>query len=306
MGVKVNTNFEQFGYRFRKLKHSRVRKAATIGFEYEIPIRSSALNETEGDVGNYGFYDVLDNIEYEGIDCPYMNFTMNDPFSKHGYLSHTECGGLEVCSPVFPTISMAKAHAKFVKSVVVDNSDVFYPRNIESFNDCGIHVHIGFPSLDEWVVDGRDAYEYLHRHLMAMLNRKTSTDFVVRFTGRLEAMERADLDDEYLHQGVPDGWDNRSQFYDPCDNTFNPMIRMNNPDGAHESMRTLENRMFTADVDLLEPAIEFSHSLIHFAREWCKRNDTYDYPFIMDWAEWLDKQTGYRMLRQTAPLHLIN
>jgi len=205
---------------------------------------------------------------------------------------------------VFPTINMAKAHARFIRKVILDNPVLFHPRNTEVFNECGIHIHAGFPNDMGWYCNGHNSYHEIHRVVWAVCNRRTSDDFISAFSGRVHDVEHGACEErEYVHQGRAYGWD-RSAHSTPCLPPGFSMWRLNSPDGGD----TMECRMFSANVDLLLPAIDFTHSMVNFAKHWLSKGNEGEYPYLYDWAEWLDKQrtAKYPDLRQAAPFHLIS
>jgi len=158
-------------------------------------------------------------------------------------------------------------------------------------HDCGIHVHVGLPDEGQW----GDYYCRIINMMGSMMNRYSSRDFIWELSGRGDAD-----DSHYTCQGEALCWDRHGGHWHLGDYEENEMLRENNPSGGS---KTIENRMFSGQSGVLLNALEFTHSVFKFCLDNKKKVDYY--PYLYEWAEWLEKQSGYRNLKQTAPFHLI-
>lgn len=305
METKVNRNFEREG-EFAHLLSKRMRNqySLSVGFEWEIPFSVDQFDDPPDD------YDLGEYLEdepgwAENYARCYRRHSMDQPFmwgwlDKLGYISHIECGGLEVGSPVFPSIDMARAHARYIISEARKMYVFHMTGNEEPWNDCGIHVHV------------RDDRQGMSCNITgivsAMLNRHSSADFVWDISGR-----GGDAG-YYSDQARSNCWDTNNYERTFFDAWGNDMCQHNTgPD-------TMELRMFGSSADRLIPAIEMGHSLYRFVQKRYSRLLEYnsfcelidcntDYlkkiPYLVEWKEWLGKQPGYKVLKAEPSLNLI-
>lgn len=313
---KVNTNFERIGSygRMLRVRNNRVTRAPSIGFEYEIPLNSHGALDMEEDIYyddwelSEFFYDYLmdsASSEWNRFESGRARGFSTRVLENLGYRHHTECGGFEIASPVFPTIATARSHAKHIVQLVKSKPELFYERNTEGMNDCGIHVHVALPGADDsgWRINSSsNRREDIYNMMLSMCNRTSSREFIWQLSGRADMGSE---DSHYITQGMADEWDTygawRYSDYHPTE-----MMRLNNPTGCGS---TIENRMFAAATDRLVPAIEFTHSLMKFCVWMIKAHRSEsgvpEYPYLAQWKEWLDREPGYRTLKSYAPFDLI-
>jgi len=265
----------------------------SVGFEWEIPAEIDEGECTCGDCYDgecsYCCGDIPDTVF---IDTSTENF-----IDSHGFRTHVECGGLEFASPVFGNISTARRVALALKEVALQ--DRALGPDVADYNQCGIHVHSGYTgwSTDTGVkggfgfpVDVQKAYE----QVSGMLNRESSAKFVYEFSGRGRSASEG-----YTFQAVSTCWDRLGAVTPSRDHLYSmkekQMVRPN----KFGSVGTVEYRLWDAAEDRLIPAIEFAHACTTFIT---KRKDI---PYIKEFKLWLDKQSGYKVLKQDHAMRLI-
>lgn len=268
----------------------------SVGFEWEIP---AEIREGECTCDD-DYYEDEDGCHYEcsyccGEDEDYVdtNDTTEGFIESHGFRTHIECGGVEFASPVFGNIATARRVADVLKGVALQD------RAFESDPDeacCGIHVHTGFTGwntnprrINGIPADVHNAYE----QVTGMLNRKSSSKFIYEFSGRDKGRS------PYKRQGESTCWD-RKGAKQPSDRQrtdmrCNSMVRPN----CFGSTGTVEYRLWYAAENRLIPALEFAHACTTFIT---KRKGI---PYIKDFKVWLDKQSGYKVLKQDNAWRLI-
>lgn len=246
-------------------EHKRPSKLRpSIGFEFEIPLNyECSLSIEEGELHYY-------ELDY------------NKAWWKEaGYLTHFECGGLEVCSPVHFNISQARATAEHLMEYVksIDCLDPY--READQFCDCGIHVHAGAMNYDS---------VQLTRLINLVLNRTSSKDKVWKMSGRTHR-------GTYYKQAVSSQWDTSfsgGEVY----------TKPNAPCGV----ATVEYRLFAGTQDRLLPAIDFAHSFTRWAgiqleklgdmNRWSLDKLKELVPYFSDYENWLHKQPGYEAVKE--------
>lgn len=305
MELKFNRNLRQQREFFEVLsKRMRTNSTIQIGWEWEIPFSPRSLDDMGGVNSSYDFFVAI--REESGFaasrleDEEYDNRT-DHPFFKQwlrnlGYISHIECGGLEVGSPIYPSIDMARAGARAMVKTA-GQMDVFEMEgNVNPWNDCGIHVHAS---------DRRPCVDKVSALASLMMNRSENEEFLGNLSGRFAE----DQHTEYMLNAQPDGWDSHpdNEVYHSSE-----MVRSN-------GIGTMELRLFGSQSYLLLPAIDMAHSLFKFCRAHLDkvgpRNvDLYEnhvrywnkrVPRLTEWADWINKQKGYRELKATADFNLL-
>jgi len=249
----------------------------SVGFEWEIPAeienRMCTYCEEEGEE--------YCDCEEEQVETSYAT----EQFIKtHGFRTHVECGGLEFASPVFGNIETARRIAKELQKVARTDS-CFHPSGYQ-YSDCGIHVHASHANIK-----GHTETLAFEQRVVSMLNRKDSAQFVWEFSGREDT-------GGYGHQAKATQWDAEG-LEEPTQKQHgfmrsNQMVRLNCFGGDY----TVEYRLWDADEGRLLPAIEFAHAVTTFMS---KRKDI---PYLKDFKNWLDKQSGYNILKADSAWRL--
>jgi hypothetical protein len=256
----------------------------SVGFEWEIenPWEPSDCNCDN----DYDEFCPCCDEEYSEAEPNVSSLT--DSFTDtHGFRTHYECGGTEFASPVFRNLGTARAMASRIKAVAGADS-LLYPKET---NGCGIHVHTGFSG---W--DFRDArFNKDYRTVTSMLNRASSTPFILVFSGRSSTHD-------YFKQARSTGWDIGSVSGAPSEGQLDwmrhvEMVRPNRFDGKS----TIEYRIWNGTEDRLQPAIDFAHACTTFITK-RKANSI---PYLKEFKAWVDKQAGYKVLKQDPAWSLI-
>lgn len=256
----------------------------SVGFEWEIPILSAYASKRKLSI-------------FEVMSYP-PDLTDKDSLSRsslrsYGFGSHYEQGGLEVQSPAFHLLSTAKMYAKYIK-YCVEKSEHLTGKACEfhADNSCAIHVHVK-------VLKGRLSTPEMITFASLMLNRASSAEFILEFSGRTKVPYSS-----YIVQAKSTKWDVISPPHIP----HSRMVE-------HNGYGTAEFRLFAGSEDRLLPAIEFSHSICKFlqtrkrltrpiqntpVREWGKV-----VPYLHEWKAWLMKQKGYKVLKADPAMELI-
>jgi hypothetical protein len=257
----------------------------SVGFEWEIPIRNTAhecdcfddCDEDDEDV-----YCSCDEDDTRGT----LSKSTKDFTSSHGFRMHYECGGAEFASPVFGNIATARRMAVRLKEV--SSLDSFLGHS--STHCCGIHVHA---SHKDYVT--QDEVQGISHRIMGMLHRSSSAAFILEFSGRA----REGTNPVYKFQARSTCWDKDGcvQLHDRNKECMRStaMLRLNQF-GAN---LTLEYRLWHAAEDRLLPAIDFAHACTTFI---ASRKDI---PYLKDFKTWLDKQSGYKILKQDDAWRLL-
>lgn len=268
--ARLNTNFKNV-HDFVKRIDSKRNTKINIGFEWETPVDPNYI---------WDFYDGAYN-DYSG---PYSYKHLKDM----GYNSHFECGGLEVRSPVFPTIATARQHAKNIIKVANRNK-YMTPDWIDYDEDGspGIHVHGS--------VTGFDSYETstLAGVVLLIMNDEEEAGWLWDFSGR-------EYNTEYSYQASVIPWRLAEEVDSPPISVGNNMVRFNQPaSGSYTS----EIRLWAGLSDRLIPAIEFTHAITRFAMPLVPKimkageYRSKDIPTLSQFKEWVMKQNGYNVLK---------
>lgn len=250
----------------------------SVGFEWEIenPVQYDGCDCDHGD-GEY--CDRCDEDEAR-LDSESLQFA-----DTHGFRIHAECGGAEFASPVFRNLGTARAMASRIKAMSFRDTQL----DPYETNGCGIHVHTGFTG---WSNSAR-SFQKDYETVTSMLNRASSTGFILEFSGRSSYHN-------YYKQANSTCWDEKSsqpteeQLFHMRDRE---MVRPNGFSG----ISTIEYRIWNGTQDRLQPAIDFAHACTTFIT---KRGDS-DIPYLKDFKVWLDKQAGYKVLKQDPAWSLV-
>jgi hypothetical protein len=126
-----------------------------------------------------------------------------------------------------------------------------------------------------------------------MLNRESSSKFIYEFSGRAKDSSL------YSRQGRSTCWD-VGGVTKPSTEQYQymrsrSMLRPN----RFGSSYTVEYRMWHTAEDRLIPALEFAHACTTFIT---KRKNI---PYLKDFKTWLDKQSGYKILKQDNAWRLL-
>jgi hypothetical protein len=204
----------------------------------------------------------------------------------HGFRTHYECGGAEFASPVFGNITTARRIAKAIKEVTL--LDRALGEDTNPSHCCGIHVHTSHVNIGDYE-KAREVYLRVN----SMLNRKSSAKFIMEFSGRAKGSSC------YLSQAESIGWDARrnskpSDYNERLMNT-RQMVRQNGFGSSH----TIEYRLWHTAEDRLLPAIDFAHACTTFIMT------RKGIPYLKDFKKWLDKQSGYKILKQDDAWRLL-
>lgn len=240
-------------------------RAPSMGFEWEVPVKPP--EDSREDIWE---------IHFEM--CNEARYTA----PVEGFTSHVECGGVEYTSAVSNTLGVAKWLARKLEKVVKTHADLFdYEGNVRSeFSCCGIHVHIS--PLDSMVKEV---------NLWGLINHPRAEAFLPVFCQKENNTEYSFLshpstgcDTEFRnqqHRIKRDGL----EFWTSKDTPINY-------NGV-----TYEFRCFGDAEDLIQPALEFVHSLWMFTDKWRKVR----VPTLEDYFKWLDKQNKYHLLKEYPP-----
>jgi hypothetical protein len=261
----------------------------SVGFEWEIP---AEMEEREC----YCYDDC--NCEYGECECycdcegggdgeyADLSDTTCRFMDTHGFRTHYECGGAEFASPVFGNITTARRVARAIKEVALQ--DRALGEDVNPSHCCGIHVHTSHVSIG----DCGKAREVCLK-VNSMLNRKSSAKFIMEFSGRTNGSSC------YLSQAQSIGWDaNRARKPSPEKERLmssRQMVRQNGFGSSH----TIEYRLWHTAEDRLLPAIDFAHACTTFIM------GRKDIPYLKDFKKWLDKQSGYKILKQDNAWRLL-
>jgi hypothetical protein len=302
MARKLNTNFQNNGAAIKALKtKQKLTKAPTIGFEWEIPsfphLFFIGFSSEEDYVQRHNDVELeYDYSLFRGASWRTSTSSPESPMSfdwlkKLGYFNPHIDGGaaIEVASPIFPTLGMAKANARFLRAEVdkCEWTDGVRGNSLPIIYS-GIHVHVA--SSDKNETDA--AYLKRHHKIGAMLNRVDATGFVKAISGRYE---EGQVSNGYQANALSLGWDT-SKGGSFIGNNY--MVKQNNP--SLEKLTT-EFRLFSSQGHLLETALDFSHSVWRF----CDQHKGDTHPYLHEWKTWLMKQKGYRNLKKNPTLNLI-
>jgi hypothetical protein len=266
--ARLNTNFKNVTDFVKRIDSKRNTKI-NIGFEWETPVDTDYVHD---------FYDGA----YSNYSGPYSYKHLKDM----GYNSHFECGGLEVCSPVFPTIATARQHAKNIIKVANCNK-YMTPDYIDPDESPGIHVHGS--------VTGFDCYttQKLADVIVLIMNDEEEEGWLWEFSGRENISE-------YCYQARVIRWRHLGTLTNPRGYIDNEMVRFNRPTPYSY---TSEIRLWAGLSNRLIPAIEFTHAITRFAMpvvSKLKVKDVYrsaDIPTLSQFKEWVMKQNGYNVLK---------
>jgi len=257
----------------------------SVGFEWEIPaeIAEECCNCCSGycDCDECDCYCSCGEEEEAETNTETNNF-----IDSHGFRTHCECGGLEFASPVFGNIGTARRVASALKEVALQDRALGEDANPD--HCCGIHVHASHVNLHDY-----PSTKETYWRVVSMLNRKSSANFVMEFSGR------KDGNPSYLHQAKSIGWDTagvvKPSDVNQCDMGTHQMVRQN----GFGSSNTIEYRLWHTSADRLLPAIDFAHACTTFIMT------RKDIPYLKDFKAWLDKQTGYKILKQDNAWRLL-
>ena len=277
-------NIDQSGS-FPRVATKRMTKVS-VGFEWEVPaeLQDQECRCCSGDCycdDGECYCSCGDHDEYKDLSMDTENF-----MDTHGFRTHYECGGAEFASPVFGNITTARRVAKAIKEVALQDRSLGEDTNHE--HHCGIHVHTSHVNLDNYYKT-HEAY----LRVSAMLNRKSSTKFIMEFSGRAKGSSA------YLYQAKSSGWDkdgkskpgSREELY----MRSTQMVRPNSFGSSH----TIEYRLWHTAEDRLLPAIDFAHACTTFIM------GRKGIPYLKDFKTWLDKQSGYKILKQDDAWRLL-
>jgi hypothetical protein len=257
----------------------------SVGFEWEIPVKT-----TPHECDCFDEYDEDDEDAYCSCDEDdtrgSLKESTKDFARSHGFRTHYECGGAEFASPVFGNIATARRMAVRLKEV--SSLDSFLGHN--TTHCCGIHVHA---SHKDYVT--LDQVKGIRDRIAGMLHRSSSAAFMLEFSGRAREGTNA----SYRFQARSTRWDKdgSTKLTDSikCGMQSTAMLRLNQF-GAN---RTLEYRLWHTAEDRLLPAIDFAHACTTFI---ASRKDI---PYLKDFKAWLDKQSGYKILKQDDAWRLL-
>jgi hypothetical protein len=259
----------------------------SVGFEWEVPaeIQAQECSCCSGDCycdDGECYCSCGDGGEYTDLSMDTENF-----MDTHGFRTHYECGGAEFASPVFGNITTARRVAKAIKEVALQDRALGEERNPD--HCCGIHVHTSHVNLGDY---GKTREAYLR--VVSMLNRKSSAKFIMEFSGR------ANSSSCYLYQAQSIGWDTSSRTSKPSYANerlmgTRQMVRQNGFGSSH----TIEYRLWHTSEDRLLPAIDFAHACTTFIM------GRKGIPYLKDFKTWLDKQSGYKILKQDNAWRLL-
>lgn len=277
-------NIDQSGS-FPRVATKRKTKVS-VGFEWEVP---AEMQERECEC--YDHCDCEDGDCWCACDCDGedehvdLSDTTCRFMDTHGFRTHYECGGAEFASPVFGNITTARRVAKAIKEVALQDRSLGEDTNPS--HCCGIHVHTSHVDLtDRW--ETRDTY----LRVSSMLHRKSSAEFIFAFSGRKK-------DKSYSDQAISLCWDDKGEKTPSSESTrrmgYRQMVRPNEFGRSH----TIEYRLWHTAEDRLLPAIDFAHACTTFIMT------RKDIPYLKDFKTWLDKQSGYKILKQDDAWRLL-
>jgi hypothetical protein len=270
---------------FPRVATKRMTKVS-VGFEWEVPAEmqerecSCCSGDCYCDDGEC-YCSCGDDDEYTDLSMDTENF-----MDTHGFRTHYECGGAEFASPVFGNITTARRVARAIKEVALQDRALGEDMNPD--HHCGIHVHTSHVNLGDY---GKTREAYLR--VVSMLNRKSSAKFIMEFSGRAGGSRY------YLSQAQSIGWDKWRARKPSYDNerlmVSRSMVRQNGFGSSH----TIEYRLWHTAEDRLLPAIDFAHACTTFIM------GRKGIPYLKDFKKWLDKQSGYKILKQDNAWRLL-
>tara|TARA_R110000744_G_scaffold3989_2_gene14701 strand:+ start:1012 stop:1884 length:873 start_codon:yes stop_codon:yes gene_type:complete len=251
----------------------------SLGFEWEV--------EMDTDVSRERMSSNCDCDPDWGCDCDedeaevetLLNTTSNSFTNTHGFRTHIECGGVEFASPVFNNISTARAMARRIK-VMAKQDSLF---NADAAELCGIHVHTGHAGWKE-----HNSEKPTYHKVVAMLNRKSSAQFIYHFAGRGDRHD-------YYRQAVALEWDESGRETPTADQKDDMLYREMVRPNRFGDKATIEYRIWNGVSDRLLPALDFAHACTSFVLDF---NDDKGIPYLKDFKTWVDKQAGYKTLKQ--------
>jgi hypothetical protein len=261
----------------------------SVGFEWEVP---AEIHERECDCYDhcdceYGECDCYCDCGGDGDEHANLSSDTENFMDTHGFRTHYECGGAEFASPVFGNITTARRVAKAIKEVALQ--DRALGEDVNPSHCCGIHVHTSHVNLGDY---GKTREVYLR--VNSMLNRKSSAKFIMEFSGR------AGGNHCYLYQAESIGWDAGRARKPSHENErlmhIRQMVRQNN---FGSSSHTIEYRLWHTAEDRLLPAIDFAHACTTFIM------GRKGIPYLKDFKKWVDKQSGYKILKQDNAWRLL-
>jgi hypothetical protein len=239
----------------------------SVGFEWEIPVRFNKRDRW-GD---------MRAVSYSKRSVKFIETS--------GLRTHFECGGVEFASPVFGNIATARKMASGLKRLAF--REPCLGENEGVFHSCGTHVHTSSPL---WNTE--TSYK-VYKQATAMLNRESSAKFIYEFSGRSKDTS------SYRSQGQSTCWDTEG-VTKPSSGQYacmrgKAMLRPN----CFGSSNTVEYRMWHTAEDRLIPALEFAHACTTFIM------GRKGIPYLKDFKTWLDKQSGYKILKQDNAWRLL-
>jgi hypothetical protein len=272
---------------FPRVATKRMTKVS-VGFEWEVPAEMQerecyCYDDCNCEYGECGCYCDCGGDDEE---CADLSDTTCRFMDTHGFRTHYECGGAEFASPVFGNITTARRVARAIKEVALQDRALGEDMNPD--HHCGIHVHTSHVNLGDY---GKTREAYLR--VVSMLNRKSSAKFIMEFSGRAGGSRY------YLSQAQSIGWDKWRARKPSYDNerlmVSRSMVRQNGFGSSH----TIEYRLWHTAEDRLLPAIDFAHACTTFIM------GRKGIPYLKDFKKWLDKQSGYKILKQDNAWRLL-
>lgn len=253
----------------------RTTKAPLIGFEWEVPVAYDTK--------------VLENRFYnESFEvCLYIGG--RESHRLEGYKIHDECGCVEFASPVGQTIAVARRAAKTLSKVVDKyvRKGLFNTENCHEYNEGGIHVSVSDPK------GGYDKRTYAVIYGLLNQTDMKTRDFLWEFSGR-------DENDYYSRQAEPQGiWNCTTveDLYDYLPEPWSEVKMLKDQDGER-----IEVRLWDSQKSLLIPAIEFTHAIYCYARDYKGER----IPHLRDFKKWLFKRKGYKTLKSIPQWSIVN
>lgn len=278
-------------------------KAITLGFEWEIPYVDRATTSN-----NLGSTEL-------GVQS----------LHRKGMVGHFDSGGWEVATPVFDNLNRARYFARWLDEAAREIP--FLEPTSTTIGNCGIHVHVSDKTIRPYVREGDydddryydDAYQMsvnsnykkyrtVHAVMDMIMNRDSSYDLIYKFSKRQSGSG-------YRQNATATRWDTQANYLPNLS-----MFRVNLCPGADNISPTVELRLWRGISDRLLPALDFSHAMYKYARNFVKSNGVDEtaalvlpirqgnsitrtqelrefVPSMGDFVDWLDTQKGYKNLK---------
>lgn len=284
MALKFET-LPKHSFPYVKNERKEVLSCPSVGFEWEVPIKSNKLSST--------------------LRSKRVLYLSN----KYRVPAHMDGTAIEFASPVSRTLSQSRKVAKeMIRDIERSRFDLDHAPHLS-----GIHVTVSWPKrVDNYRLD---RHHWVSAHI---LNRSVTKDFLFEFSGR------ENPSGVWAHQAQATCWDTylsdgyKVQVYDGCADwvlkglknrqktLYNGSVKNQRERGA---IGALEFRVWGAREDRLLPALDFSYAFFKYTSKFQAKaiiqgtpkqigDSMLKLPSLCDFKVWVNKQDGYNNLKK--------